>query len=880
MGRESRKTALPPIGKAAKVRHSKMDRMALADPSVYMALNARKTPPIMKHKSYFEIAENADRKAKKLETEVMTRRTPPPGCQFIALGNPELTALCKDISREQEAMIFIVSDSKDTSVSGQLHRLGYHFRENIVDQARERLIASGALKPERTSTSKLPESIPEDRNKIIREADAVLRDLFPRIPNTDRAEILRHSFDKDNKLFNGKVKVGLAADLSLARRVQLAALSHIRHTMTRYDTLLKEVEWQDARKAVEQPCLDVIAKWRGDEETGRDQLDEILREVIEISDNEDSDEESTEEEPIHAIPGVANHVGTTSGFLHVQPRVEEATALPGNQPAQGPGPGPSVISAASPAPPRKLTRKEQRAAKHSQQRFKRYHQVAESMRQNPQSPRSPRGRHVSAGLPQMLAAPATRQPEFLQGMERPIPVSHPAALPGPYTYQEIPPVATRPRGQSPIFVRAADSTVPKVGYIGSRPANSPHPMSPVRSQFQDLLVRSIEPQSPGVSNGRDHATSFPFPSDMGRVAGAPRVVSRPVVSRPGGQITSSVVATPDGMPMGRQQVIPQFPEQSELFSGAGFIQVHREPNRQAVHQSDAGDLRGSYAVPVSRSHGRRSRSRSPASHLRSGSYRDEGRVIYRSRPTTVYVEGPPPNSRDDFAHRPREHPLVVDANGRDEFAHRSREHPIVIDTNGRDEFAHRSREHPIVIDGPRIASRVTDAQRPFGDMEYDPRRPGEVDFPRRVPAREPNRPPDRHEVIYVNDYPSRPSRLLEQPLDRRHPHTVPVGSHMERTAGGSSYGIEHFPPRQTSYMPPEVPGSHDARGRETIRYAPVENTMPPQVRRVPQHPNELEYERQRPYDRIIVRDPSRDQAFVQQAYPVAEQPYRPVPNHY
>ncbi|KAI4600633.1 hypothetical protein KJ359_000992 [Pestalotiopsis sp. 9143b] len=371
MGRESRKTALPPIGKAAKVRHSKMDRMALADPSVYMALNARKSPPRMTHKSYFEIAENADRKAKKLETEVTTKRTPPPGCQFIALGNPELTALCKDISREQEAMIFIVSDSKDTSVSGQLHRLGYHFRENIVDQARERLIASGALKPERTSTSKLPESIPDDRNKIIKEADAVLRDLFPRIPNTDRAEILRHSFDKVCSATFAHVKVGLAADLSLARRVQLAALSHIRHTMTRYDTLLKEAEWQDARKAVEQPCLDVIAKWRGDEETGRDQLDEILREVIEISDNEDSDEESTEEEPLHANPGFANHLGTTSGAIQPQPRVEEATALSGNQPAQGPGPGPSVISAASPAPPRKMTRKEQRAAKHSQQRFKR-----------------------------------------------------------------------------------------------------------------------------------------------------------------------------------------------------------------------------------------------------------------------------------------------------------------------------------------------------------------------------------------------------------------------------------------------------------------------------------------------------------------------------
>lgn len=58
----------------------------------------------------------------------------------------------------------------------------------------------------------------------------------------------------------------------------------------------------NARKLVEPVCLDIIVKWRGDEETGRDQLDEILREVVIITDSEDegdndsSDDETTDEE--------------------------------------------------------------------------------------------------------------------------------------------------------------------------------------------------------------------------------------------------------------------------------------------------------------------------------------------------------------------------------------------------------------------------------------------------------------------------------------------------------------------------------------------------------------------------------------------------------
>lgn len=137
------------------------------------------------------------------------------------------------------------------------------------------------------------DKIPETQAEINKQADAALRDLFPRIPNTDREMIIQHAFQK-GAIFHGKPVVGLQPELTLSRRVQLAANAHIRHTHTRYDQLLRETDYINARRVVEPICLDVIMKWRGDEETGRDQLDEILREVVVIPDSEN--EQSEEEE--------------------------------------------------------------------------------------------------------------------------------------------------------------------------------------------------------------------------------------------------------------------------------------------------------------------------------------------------------------------------------------------------------------------------------------------------------------------------------------------------------------------------------------------------------------------------------------------------------
>lgn len=77
--------------------------------------------------------------------------------------------------------------------------------------------------------------------------------------------------------------------LSLPRRVQLAVVAHIRHNYTQYDKLLKQVPWQAARAMVEQPSLDKLAQWRGDDNEEPDAMEEILREVIVIPDDDEDD---------------------------------------------------------------------------------------------------------------------------------------------------------------------------------------------------------------------------------------------------------------------------------------------------------------------------------------------------------------------------------------------------------------------------------------------------------------------------------------------------------------------------------------------------------------------------------------------------------------
>ncbi|KAK0747578.1 hypothetical protein B0T21DRAFT_379595 [Apiosordaria backusii] len=321
MGRDKKKkgaVATAATGTHAKTRHKRDRKGNIIDWTAPMppGLVAIPDKPQLskKYKTWYEAVENKNKK-KRLEFEFTQSRQPPPGMEFVPIGNPALTTLCKELSRERDAMIFIVTSSNgmfSAALSLHLNRVGHHFRESIVEEARKTLGDDQLVGA--SAQLGLPEPIPERQEDINKQADAAIRDLFPRIPHTDRQMILDHAFNKvgpsssslrqhnltlrQAKLLQNKdsAPVGLAADITLSRRVQLAVLAHIRHNHTRYDQLLKETSWVNARKAVESLCLDYLVKWRGDEETGRDQLDEILYEVIVISDSESDDEDDEDDD--------------------------------------------------------------------------------------------------------------------------------------------------------------------------------------------------------------------------------------------------------------------------------------------------------------------------------------------------------------------------------------------------------------------------------------------------------------------------------------------------------------------------------------------------------------------------------------------------------
>ena len=93
----------------------------------------------------------------------------------------------------------------------------------------------------------------------------------------------------ESTIRQGKDRVGTAPELPLARRVQLAVVAHIRHVYTDYDLLLRTNDYLLARRKVEQPCLDVLTQWREDQEDDPDAMEEILREVIVIPDDDEDE---------------------------------------------------------------------------------------------------------------------------------------------------------------------------------------------------------------------------------------------------------------------------------------------------------------------------------------------------------------------------------------------------------------------------------------------------------------------------------------------------------------------------------------------------------------------------------------------------------------
>ncbi|KAL8734948.1 MAG: hypothetical protein Q9181_003016 [Wetmoreana brouardii] len=260
--------------------------------------------------SYKVVIEEMTEKKKKLHTTLSFKTQPPPGYTFVAAGDPRLTAKCKDISRAQGLTVYITS--RTSSLGEQVGRVGYHFPSGVVEQSCQLLgvtmARSGnvyhepgpshrhtahsrrstrtrqAQRNQNSRTRAASVGSEMDQHELDTRAAFAIRDLFPKIPEADIQNIVAQAFQK------GKSKVGTAADQPFIKRVHLAVGAYIRHVYTGYDRLLKQHSYLDARALVQPPTLDKIIEWR-DEKDEPDAVEDILREVIVISDDEEGESE-------------------------------------------------------------------------------------------------------------------------------------------------------------------------------------------------------------------------------------------------------------------------------------------------------------------------------------------------------------------------------------------------------------------------------------------------------------------------------------------------------------------------------------------------------------------------------------------------------------
>ncbi|PHH59877.1 hypothetical protein CDD81_2427 [Ophiocordyceps australis] len=254
----------------------------------------------VKHKVLFELVENREKK-KKLEFTTVRHKVPPPGYAFVACGNPELTTACKELSRDRGELMFIVSPQTmklngpqvagSSRMDDQINRVGYHFVATTVRDALARTSQPSTHLVAVKHVDDAPGLIPADAKVYLEQVEASFQELLPRMPNSDRQTIINSAFHW-NPRRTPVPPVGLQFHLPLTQRVHLATVAHIRHQHTEYDELLRNrCEKAFARTQVRSKCIDILVKWRGDDETGRDQFEEILREVIIISDTDDEDDD-------------------------------------------------------------------------------------------------------------------------------------------------------------------------------------------------------------------------------------------------------------------------------------------------------------------------------------------------------------------------------------------------------------------------------------------------------------------------------------------------------------------------------------------------------------------------------------------------------------
>lgn len=275
---------------------------------------------VRKKKPYKILLEAVTQEKKKLRSVMTYRPDPPTGYMYVPLGNRDITEFCKEKCRERNREAHIVSakpkkapsetpsDQEKARIDTQ--RIGHHFPSEIVDEACENLgydrfnrkTGKFFRSEEDFEHTQLARSLHSHGQRMQLDGRQAtesqtkeqirsgIMEVFPKIPRADLDSIVTHAFEEGTK------RVGNAADLPLARRVQLAVGAYIRHQYTDYDAILKSGgSWLEARAKAQPASIAKMKEWRDENENN--ETEETWREII-VLDDDDDDESTTSDDTL------------------------------------------------------------------------------------------------------------------------------------------------------------------------------------------------------------------------------------------------------------------------------------------------------------------------------------------------------------------------------------------------------------------------------------------------------------------------------------------------------------------------------------------------------------------------------------------------------
>ncbi|KAH6639055.1 hypothetical protein C7974DRAFT_125604 [Boeremia exigua] len=174
------------------------------------------------------------------EVTVCSSATMPKGYGFLAKGIPYKTLHCRKLTRDADKILYVVVDAKK-------RQLGLRVPKFILRQVHQQ--ANETLSSRRAAVKKRDTS-------FIQAVASEVGDRFPKIPEEEKAALLKHAFKKHSR------RVGRAGTVPLPRKVLLAIIAHVRHRHTKYDTLLAQgMERTTARKIVNRKIESVMRDW-------------------------------------------------------------------------------------------------------------------------------------------------------------------------------------------------------------------------------------------------------------------------------------------------------------------------------------------------------------------------------------------------------------------------------------------------------------------------------------------------------------------------------------------------------------------------------------------------------------------------------------------